>query len=179
MTIRDLTFKLCVFGDGGVGKTTLSRRYLTSDFDATTKITLGMEIHVKYIQLEGFKIALQIWDFGGEARFRYLLSGYSRGSFGGIFMYDITRMNTTVSVEDWLSIFRKSLGQEAAETPVLLVGGKSDLEDQRAVSKEEANRIKNTLNFLEIIECSSKTGENVDSIFEIMVKEILKRRDFI
>ena len=137
-----------------------------------------MEIHVKYLEVEGYKIALQIWDFGGEVQFRYLLKNYARGSFGGIFMYDISRMNTTVYVGEWLESFKETIGEEAPDVPILLVGGKSDLTQERSVTKEEANNIKNQNQFYDNLECSAKTGENVEKIFEILIKEILKIRGF-
>jgi small GTP-binding protein len=138
-----------------------------------------MEIHVKYIYIKGYKVALQIWDFGGEERFRFLLKNYARGSFGGIYMYDITRMMTTTSIEQWMTSFRSALLREVNEVPAIIVGGKIDLEEDRGVYKEEAERLKENYNFLELIECSSKTGENVELIFEILVKEILKIRGFL
>jgi len=175
---RQIVLKLCIFGDGGVGKTTLSKRYLTGEFDSTVRITLGMEIHVKYLKVEGYNVALQIWDFGGEPQFRHLLKNYARGSFGGIFIYDITRMNTTLYIDEWLSIFKDTLGSEAPEVPILIVGGKSDLTEDRGVSGEEAKKLKNQFQFFDHLECSAKTGENVDKIFEILIKEILKIRGF-
>ena len=162
-----------------MGKTTLSKCFLTGEFDNTVRITMGMEIHVKYLEVEGFKIALQIWDFGGEVQFRYLLKNYARGSFGGIFMYDISRMNTTVYVGEWLETFKETIGEEAPSVPILLVGGKSDLTQERSVSIEEANKIKNDLHFYSLLECSAKTGENVELIFKLLVTEILKIKGFI
>ncbi len=138
-----------------------------------------MEIHVKYVHLEGYKVALQIWDFGGEEKYRFLLKNYARGSFAGIFMYDITRMSTTLSIEQWMTFFRDALSTEAREVPVLLVGGKLDLKEERGVFREEVERIKKNYNFHEYIECSSKTGENVELIFTVLVKEILKIRGFL
>ena len=56
-------FKICVFGDGGVGKTTLVNRYLSGVFNDSTKMTLGMQFFVKKLTFGDTTVSLQIWDF--------------------------------------------------------------------------------------------------------------------
>ncbi len=175
----DLKFKICIFGDFAVGKTALSRRYLTNLFDASTHITLGMEIHLKVLEMAGHTIALQIWDFAGQKRFRYLLPSYARGSFGALFMYDISNRESIKEVEEWLEAYKEGLRGEAEKIPLTLVGGKSDLADVRQVSQNEALNIKVKHGFIDYLECSSKTGENVERIFDELVKKIMKIQGFI
>ena len=69
--MRTATFKICIFGDGGVGKTTLVQRYVTGQFSQSTKMTIGVDIVTKHVQIEDWFVTLQIWDFGGEERFRF------------------------------------------------------------------------------------------------------------
>jgi len=78
--MADLAFKLCIFGDGGVGKTTLTERYLMGLFTEDTKMTLGTNFYQKNIVVKGLLVNLQIWDFGGEEQFRTLFPNYIRGS---------------------------------------------------------------------------------------------------
>ena len=73
------TFKLILFGDGGVGKTTLAHRYVTGSFKENSLITIGVEFHVKTLSVDGIPIEIQIWDFAGEERFRFLLPAYAVG----------------------------------------------------------------------------------------------------
>jgi len=102
----DVMFKLCIFGDGGVGKTTLLGRYLTGIFKANQSITIGVDFHVKKLEVNGKKVLLQIWDFAGEKRFRFLLPSYVLGASGGIFMYDITRYSSLKNFPEWVKIFK-------------------------------------------------------------------------
>ena len=71
--------------------TSLTRSYLTGLFDFDTKMTIGANIFVKYVELAGKKITLQVWDFGGEGQFKFLLPVYAHGSAAAIFMVDISR----------------------------------------------------------------------------------------
>ncbi len=175
----DLSFKICLFGAGGVGKTTLATRYLTGMFDDTIKMTMGAVIHVKTMEMEGHNIYLQIWDFGGEDLYSALLPAYSIGAFGGIFMYDICRLVSLYKCEEWIKAFRTGLAEDAKNVPSIIVGGKADLKHQRIISPEEAKKYAIKYNFDELMECSAKTGYNVENIFETLVRAILKSRKII
>jgi len=172
-------FKIIIFGDGGVGKTTLITRYLTGIFKSDSLITIGVDFHVKKIEIEGKRVSLQIWDFAGEERFRFLLPSYVIGASGGIFLYDITRYSSFKNFDSWLEIFKKGYRGENHQIPVLMVGSKLDLEYKRAVSREEAYEIAKKNNLYGYIECSAKDGQSVEDIFlemgRLMIREMIKR----
>ena len=167
----DAIFKVIIFGDAGSGKTTLMKRYMTNMFISDTQMTIGVDFEIKTIMFNGKTIKLQIWDFGGEERFRFLLPKYIRGAGGGIFMYDITNYSSLIHVDDWLSVVEE-VGQQF---PIILVGGKADLEENRQVSKKEGINMAQTRNLNQVIECSSKTGENVELIFNTITKLMINR----
>lgn len=170
----EATYKITVFGNGGVGKTTLLHRYITGEFFLDTKVTIGLDIAVKYLDIEGTKITLQIWDFGGEDRFRFLLPNYTRGAFGGIFMYDITRPHSLRNINEWLEIFKREQIKKF-QAPLIMVGGKSDLVNRRLISEKEAKKIAKSYKISHSFECSAKTGENVQIIFDTLVRSIMKK----
>ncbi len=167
-------FKLCLFGDGGVGKTTLVKRYLMGIFTGDTTMTIGVDFHIKKLNIEGKEVGLQIWDFAGEDRFRFLLPSYVFGASGGIFMYDITRYSSLKNLTDWMTIFDGTVKRNEFQIPVLMVGGKLDLEERRSVSKKEAIDLAKYHNLLNYIECSAKTGDNIDQIFIEITLAMLK-----
>ena len=167
----DAIFKVIIFGDAGSGKTTLMKRYMTNKFISDTKMTIGVDFEIKTIFFNGKTIKLQIWDFGGEERFRFLLPRYIRGAGGGIFMYDITNYSSLIHVDDWLSVVE----EVEQEFPIILVGGKADLEENRQISKQEGIEMAQTRNLNQLIECSSKTGENVELIFNTITKLMIGR----
>ena len=171
---RDGAFKLCIFGDGGVGKTTLIKRYLTKVFDEDLKMTIGADFSIKEVELNGRTARLRIWDFAGEERFKVLLPSFAKGADGGIFMFDTTRYASLKNIDDWLSIFDKSIADQQIEIPIIMVGGKIDLESKRSVEFEEARELVNKYDLHGYFECSSKTGENVTQIFEFITRIMIE-----
>ncbi len=169
---------MCIFGDGGVGKTTLVNRYILGLFYGDTTMTIGVDFHVKYLEVDGKKVALQIWDFAGEERFRFLLPTYLKGASGAIFIYDITRYSSLRNVMDWLAVVDAQFKQRE-RIPLLMVGGKADLAEKRMVSSSEAIEIAKSSQFSGFIECSSKTGKNVEKVSYAITQLMLEEADLI
>ena len=74
-------------------------------------------------------------------------------------MFDISRYSTVKNITEWVTIFKQN-NIPIRYSPVILVGGKIDLEDRRVISKQEGFQIAGKHEFFKYIECSSKTGEN-------------------
>ena len=168
----DATFKIIIFGDAGCGKTTLTQRFLTNLFVSDQTMTIGVDFEVKSLSVDEQKVKLQIWDFGGEERFRFLLPTYVRGARGGLFLYDITNFSSIAHIDDWLSVIRKEIRAEDI-FPIIVVGGKADLVESREVSSAEGIKIAKSRNVNGFIETSSKTGENVEKTFEALTRLML------
>lgn len=171
-------FKIVIFGDGGVGKTTLINRYLTGVFKSNSEMTIGVAFHVKKIDIGGKHINLQIWDFAGEERFKFLLPSYVIGASAGIFLFDITRYSSLKNFDSWIEIFKQGYRGENHQIPVLLVGSKLDLEYKRAVSRAEAFELAKKNNLYGYLECSSKNGHNVEYVFIEIGLLLLKQVSF-
>ncbi|MHA1272904.1 MAG: Rab family GTPase [Promethearchaeota archaeon] len=174
MSERVAAFKLCIFGDGGVGKTTLAHRFMYKVFEEDLKMTIGADFSVKELEIDGKLIALRIWDFGGERRYQVLFPGFVQGAQGGIFMYDTTRYATLNRMENWLSFF-KDPKDKKINIPIIMVGSKIDLIEKRSVPKEDAEFLMEKYNLNGYIECSSKTGENVELVFETIAKLMMQK----
>ncbi|MFX1444831.1 MAG: Rab family GTPase [Promethearchaeota archaeon] len=170
---REIMLKVSIFGEKNVGKTTLTKRYLTGLFDDDIKSTLGSEIFIKFLNFKNYLVTLQIWDFGGEDKFRFLLPIYSKGSHGGIFMYDLSRPNTLNKINEFLDLFKQGLEENKKEIPILLVGGKLDLINTSDGISENIRNLMESRNFCNFIKCSSITGENVERLFELLIENIL------
>jgi|SRR5271157_4506404 len=167
----DLTFKLLLFGDGGVGKTSLTQRYLNGTFNESTRITIGVEFHIKDVEIDCQRIKLQIWDFGGEDRFRFLLPAYCKGAMGGIFLYSTTNYGSLSHFDEWMKV----INENAPNIPLFMVGTKMDLVEDRQIPMEEAIQFAKSKKLSGFAEVSAKTGVNVESVFDTITKLMLSQ----
>lgn len=76
----DALAKVAVIGDSSVGKTNILLRYVTAEYSQSHITTIGIDFKVKTINLNGFKIKLQIWDTAGQERFRNLTGTIYQGA---------------------------------------------------------------------------------------------------
>jgi len=160
-------FKLVIAGDGGTGKTSLTQKFITGLFNEAQKITIGVEFFIKDLTVEGLgNVRLQIWDFGGEERFRFLLPTYVKGANGVLFLFSLTDMITLSHLDDWLGILRTY----DPNIPIMMVGSKADLKHLRQVQINEAVDIAKSRKCKGYVEVSSKSGENVESSFSTITK---------
>jgi small GTP-binding protein len=166
----DAIFKIVIFGDAGSGKTTLTKRFKSDMFISDSQMTIGVDFETKNIEVDGKNVKLMIWDFGGEERFRFILPKYINGAMGGVCMYDITNYPSLAHIDNWLSV----INGKKEQIPLVLLGGKADLDVIRQIPAEEGEKIAKQKGFSGFSECSSKTGENVEESFEILTRKMLE-----
>jgi small GTP-binding protein len=131
----DMIFKVVLIGDSGVGKSNILLRYLKNEFSFESKATVGVEFGSKKFDLNGYKIKAQIWDTAGQERYKSITNAYYKGAKGALLVYDITRKETFDSVDRWIPDLRAN-GDE--QVTIILIGNKCDLEENRQVSKQDA-----------------------------------------
>jgi small GTP-binding protein len=168
--MRNFLFKVLICGEGGVGKTSLLRRYVDGFFDESTIMTVGVEFFVKEITFDDVRCSLQLWDLGGQKRFRYLIENYVMGARGAILLVDLTNMPKIGDILEWVNIARL----HDINLPIVLVGSKFDLEDLIAIDDDSAQHIKNTFNMIDYIKTSAKSGHNIEIPFEILTKKLIE-----
>lgn len=160
-------FKLVIAGDGGVGKTSLTNKFITGIFKTDTRITIGVEFFIKDVSIDGLgTVRLQIWDFGGEERFRFLLPTYVKGANGIMFLFSVTDMRTLSHFDDWLPILRNY----DSSIPIMLVASKIDLKHLRRVQQHEASEIARSRGCSAYVEVSAKDGINIEEGFDTLTK---------
>ena len=154
-------FRVCLLGDAGVGKTSLLTRFCDNYFFENYNNTIGIDFRVATLKYDNIISKIHIWDTAGQERFRSLSLNYINNSHGFIFIYDITSSVSFENVEKWISSALQKNNHTVAN---FLVGNKSDLEQERKVSKSKAEDFakKNKLFFLET---SAKNHINVEKLF--------------
>lgn len=167
----DYTFKIMLFGEPKVGKTTLAQRFCFDIFNPSEGLTIGVDFYVKTIELHGKRVKLQIWVLGGEERFTFLLANYCRGANGAMIIYDITNMKSLDQIIEWIKIIREEVG----DIPIMLVGNKLDLEESREFNIEVGIEIAKKYNLSSYKEISSKTGQNIEETFEDLTEIVINQ----
>ena len=170
--MKKFILKILTAGEGGVGKTTLLHRYVQGQFSAETKMTIGVEFFLKEVIIDSKQCTLQLWDFGGQERFRFLLESYVLGAKGALLLFDLTRPITLDNLEQWVNIVRKG----DPDLPVLFVGTKTDLVEDIMVDDDYAQQFQDAFNLFDYMKISSKSGDNVSSAFERLTMRILDRQ---
>ena len=160
-----------MLGDAAVGKTSLTIRFISGFFLEDLKLTIGVDFYSKTTNFNKKKVKLQIWDFGGEERFRFLLHQYCKGANAAFFLYDITNRLSLDHLPDWTQIIR----EHAGDIPIMLIGAKVDLKEFRAVSRDEGILAAKKYNLSSFIELSSKTGQNVEKAFDVITETLFER----
>ncbi|BGO89431.1 hypothetical protein NBRC10512_006349 [Rhodotorula toruloides] len=154
-------FKLVFLGEQSVGKTSLITRFMYDTFDNTYQATIGIDFLSKTMYLEDRTVRLQLWDTAGQERFRSLIPSYIRDSSVAVVVYDITNRTSFMNTSKWVDDVRSERGNDVI---IVLVGNKTDLNDKRQVTTDEAEQKAKELNVM-FIETSAKAGHNVKTLF--------------
>lgn len=160
---RAYQFKVIMLGNISVGKTCLLSYFIDSTFKELYSCTVGVDFKIKTVVLgSNLKVDLQIWDTSGEERFRTITRQYYRDAAGIILVFDVTNEKSFYDVAQWLDDIH-SVGRKTVS--IILVGNKSDLNDERVISYETANRFAQKKQ-IEYFESSAKIGFQVSEIYE-------------
>ena len=157
-----------MLGNETSGKTPLATRFLSDIFPEDQRLTTGVDFYSKTTSYNEHKGLLSFWVFGNDKRFRFLLHQYCKGANGALFLYNITNQSSLDHLLDWIHVIRENAG----DIPIILVGTRAHLEEKRAVTKEQGNKLAQIHNLSEFIEVSSKTGQNVELLFETTTRII-------
>lgn len=133
--------------------------------------TVGVDFGTAMLTLAKKQVKLQIWDMAGQERFRAVTTQFFRGAAGGLLVYDIASRESFSHIVSWLTEARSRSRPEAV---FALVGAKSDLAGAREVPTLEAAAFAQD-NDLLFIECSARTGDNVDELFTKLTAGILRK----
>ena len=165
--------KIIIIGNQSVGKTNLINRYVKGEFSNDYMITIGMDFLTCNLELDDKIFKLRLWDTAGSEQFRSVTKGYYSNSCCALIVYDITDVNSFISVKQWIEDCHNFASKNIH---LVLVGNKIDLKDQRKVSKEEGEELATEFG-MDFFESSALSGENIDDIFLSICKKISKGID--
>ena len=164
----DKSFKISILGDCRVGKTSLIKVAKGETFKEEYKETIACELNSFGAEIYNKIIKFNNWDMTGHETYRIIINKYAKNSSLIILVYDITNRNSFENIDTWINDIKSN----SKKSKIILVGNKSDLEDERAVTEEEGKEKCELNKLTEFMECSCKNVKNVQEIF-IKVAKIL------
>jgi len=171
-SMRRVIKKVCLLGDGGVGKSSLIRRFVYDTFSDDYQPTIGTKIVKKTLNLEeqDTQLVLVIWDIMGHRSYMKVPPEYYRGAEGVFVVSDLTWEKTLTNLDYWVN----SLFAETGTIPVLFLVNKSDLKDKAAFSEVQVKNIADKFD-APFLYTSAKKGVNVEKAFEMLGSKMIEK----
>ncbi len=169
-------FRVVLLGEAGVGKTSLLRRFTENAFEEHYKKTIGTTFASKDVKVmceDGLTrdARLVIWDMGGQDTYRELRRRFMKGAAGGILVYDVTRPETFMAMNNWYESFRET----CPTANVIICANKVDLTKKRMVPEQPGLMLRDWFQ-AEYFETSAKTGQLVTDVFARLAEQMLLKK---
>lgn len=159
-----LSKKIVLLGHFGVGKTSIIRKFVTNEFSTDYKVTIGVHILKKEVELPNQKVSLIIWDLEGTDNIDLINKSYLLGAHGFIYVYDVTRPATFSNLKENV----QKLKQQFTKTTIKTVGNKIDLLENSVDSLGNDELIAFTDVF-----SSAKNGDNIEELIKELTQDII------
>lgn len=168
---HDKLIKMLVIGDSGVGKTSLLVRFDEDKFSPNFITTIGIDYRTRMVDMENKKVKLQIWDTGGQERFKTITMTYFRGAHGIILVYDVTDPISFENIRNWMANLQENASSDVDR---ILIGNKCDMADKRVVSTQRGQDLANEFG-IPFFETSAKSSINVEECFMSLAHDCFNR----
>lgn len=169
---KKLMKKICLLGDGAVGKTSLIRKFVFNSFDDKYIMTFGTKVSKKDVTMirngQEFNMTFLIWDILGQRVHDNIHSAYYQGASGAFIVCDTTRIETLEHLDEWIAVFR-NVNHDA---PVVLLGNKADLKEEMKFGDKELGALANRYGMKYHL-TSAKTGDFVEDSFIELGSEVI------
>jgi len=163
---------IVVLGAGGVGKSALTAQFVQNvwieNYDPTIE-----DSYRKQIEVDGRQCMLEILDTAGSEQFTAMREVYMKAGQGFLLVFSITSLPSLSELSD----LRESIIRikDDDNIPIVIVGNKSDLEEDRAVSRARAFSISQSWGNAPYYETSARRRANVDEVFIDLCRQIIRK----
>jgi small GTP-binding protein len=156
--------KVLLVGNFGVGKTSLIRRFVLNEFSEDYISTIGVRVSKKIVEYKNETVKLMIWDVAGTSGNEKIPKAYFLGSSAAMFVFDLSREETYLTIEENLNMVKKLSGLEY----ITVVGNKRDLVPEKNL-QEIIEKIPVNIDLV----TSAKVDENVEEAFMQLTNQTL------
>jgi len=169
--MKTIEAKAVVLGAQGVGKTSITVRYVDKQFSNRATPTIGASFFNCKIVTDDCRVKLQIWDTAGQERFKAMAPMFYRKSNAAILVYDITNAETFKEVRYWAEELRRNIEDKVI---VCVIGNKNDLNHLRQVNYDDANDFARSIG-ADYMETSALCNTGIQEAFTLLANGLVKR----
>ena len=174
----NITCKVVLVGDTGVGKTCIIQRYVNNDYSEVNESTVASTYTYKVVDYPEYKksISFDIWDTAGQELYRALAKNFYLNASIGILVYDIRRKDSFESIKNYWYDQLKESGEE--NMILAIAGNKCDLFQEEQVTEEEGRNFAKSIGAVfQLTSCKESIG--IDELFKECGKKYLEINDLI
>ena len=167
--------KIGTIGNSLVGKTTICRNYLGEKFSTEDLMTVGLDKFIKELEIligeKTIKTNLLIYDTAGHEKYESIVFNFIKKCDGILLVYAVNSEESFNDISKWINKIREF--QHNKDFPIVLIGNKIDLENERVINKEQGEEEAKKHEFA-FYETSAKTGENVKEAFQNLIDLVIQ-----
>ena len=169
---KPIKYSIIFLGNSGVGKTCIYTRLFKDKFDNRSITTVSANFVTYYVKLHNKKYELLLCDTAGEEKYRTLTKQYYKKADGAIFVFDLTNEKSLEDIEFWYNSYK----EQKEKVIGVLIGNKSDIEDETRVIKYEDAKLFAEKYGLEYFEVSAKTDKYIKKAIVALLNELIESR---
>ena len=160
-TEDNITCKVVLVGETGVGKTSIIHRYLYNEYDDNRMTTSAAEYKNKVLNYPEYNksISFDIWDTAGQEQYRSVAKSFYINAAIGIMVYDIRRKPSFESIKEY---WYEQMKESGEENMILgIAGNKCDLFTEEEVTEKEVKKFAESIGAVfKLTSCKENVGIN-------------------
>lgn len=172
---QEFSFKISIIGDGGVGKTSLIKKFTKGTFEKDYIQTIGAHFSRYDIEIDGDLVNLIFWDIAGQDDFKFLHPLFYRESKGCIIVFSLEENDLGEESFNHIENWQNELKKYCSDIPVVLFANKVDLIENVNLIKTKIQEITRERKFLGYFLTSAKTGQGVHEAFNVIIEKLYNR----
>jgi small GTP-binding protein len=165
----DHIIKLILIGDSECGKSSIFERYINDVFVTNQRITIGLDLQIKTVEINKNNYKIQLWDTAGQEKYRSISISYYKHKDGVLCCFSLSDRESFENLNFWLIEVKKTSVNKYLQ--IVIIGNKIDLQEQIIKRSEIIDFCKN--HHVKYFETSAKTGHNIVESFNYLIKEIV------
>lgn len=165
-------FKITIIGDGGVGKTSLIKKYTQGEFQEDYISTIGAQFSIYEQKINGDDIKLFFWDLAGQDDFQIIRSSFYEDSKAVIIVYSLERNNKGYESLKNVMKWYNEINQYCEDIPIIIFANKIDLVGDTEIDESSFKELSAKENYLGVYRTSAKTGNGVGNAFKTIIEKL-------